>query len=111
MALKETDSPNVFFLTVDALRADHLGYHSHFRDTSPFLDEFSEKSITYKSAISPSSHTREAIPSLLSGFYPDIFAANGYRYTRGTIADQTTSQFREISFEWIVLTWHTSPHD
>ncbi|WP_082146812.1 helix-turn-helix domain-containing protein [Halostagnicola sp. A56] len=66
------------------------------------LYEFSEKSITYKSAISPSSHTREAIPSLLSGFYPDIFAANGYRYTRGTIADQL-SEYRTAAF-------HSNPY-
>jgi arylsulfatase len=82
-----TDKPNVFLLTVDALRADHLGYHGYERDTSPFLDSLADRAVYFTTAISASSHTREAIPALLTGRYPDLFAANGYRCVTDTVAD------------------------
>lgn len=82
------DQPSVILLTIDALRADHLGYHGYERDTSPFLDSLAERSICFTNAVSASSHTREAMPALLSGRYPDEFAVNGYRKTGDTITDR-----------------------
>ena len=83
-----TSRPNVILLSIDALRADHLGAHGYERETTPFLDEFAEQEIEFKTAISASSHTREAVPALLSGRYPDVFAANGYQYVPKTVADR-----------------------
>ena len=82
-----TENPNVFLLTIDALRADHLGYHGYDRDTSPFLDSLAERTACFTTAISASSHTREAIPALLTGRYPDVFASQGYRCVADTVAD------------------------
>jgi arylsulfatase len=82
------NQPSVILLSADALRADHLGYHGYSRDTSPFLDRLSEDVVTFTQAISASPHTREAVPALLSGRYPDVFAANGYRYVSPTMADR-----------------------
>ena len=82
-----TGNPNVFLLTIDALRADHLGYHGYERDTSPFLDSLADRATRFSTAISASSHTREAIPALLTGRYPDVFASQGYRRVTDTVAD------------------------
>lgn len=82
------EEPSVILLSINALRADHLGYHGYERESSPFLDSLAEHSISFTNAISTSSHIREAMPALLSGRYPDEFAANGYRKTGDTIADR-----------------------
>jgi arylsulfatase len=79
---------SVILLTIDALRADHLGYHGYDRNTSPFLDSFADHSSRFMTAISASSHTREAVPALLTGRHPDIFASNGYRCVTDTVADR-----------------------
>lgn len=65
------DEPNVILLTIDALRADHCSWHGYDRETTKFLDEFAEKNLTFTNAYSVSSHTREAVPAILSGEYPD----------------------------------------
>lgn len=78
---------NVILLSIDALRADHLTHHGYERDTAPFLNELAETHLTYTSAISPSSHTREAVPSILTGQHPGTFAKNGYRLTEPSIAE------------------------
>lgn len=78
-------SPNVILLTVDALRADHcsgLGYH---RKTTPGIDEFAEESVEFRECVSVSSHTREAMPPLLSGYRPARFAATGFKATDGPL--------------------------
>jgi arylsulfatase len=83
--------PNIILLSVDALRVDHLGYHGYRRETSPFLDSLSERVARFETAISASSHTREAVPALLSGQYPIRFAANDYRATGYSAADRLSA--------------------
>jgi len=99
-----TDVPNIVLLSVDALRADHLGAHGYHRDTSPFLDDLADDELAFETAISASSHTREALPALLSGRYPDVFAANGYQYVPKTVADRLSEAgFRTAGF-------HSNPY-
>jgi arylsulfatase len=71
--------PNIILLTVDALRADHCSAFGYDRETTPFLESFGQRAIEFRQAISVSSHTREAMPTLLSGYRPASFAANGFR--------------------------------
>lgn len=99
-----TDRPNIIFLSIDALRADHLGAHGYDRETSPFLDELADRELEFRTAISASSHTREAVPALLSGRYPDVFAANGYRYVPKTVADRLS----EAGFQ--TAGFHSNPY-
>ena len=80
------DRPNVVLLTADALRADHLGCYGYHRDTSPVLDAFADESLRYTNAYSASSHTREAVPSLLTGEYPDVAIDSDYRLATDTVA-------------------------
>jgi len=87
-----TDSPrNVILLSADALRADHLSCYGYHRETSPVLDEFAEESIRFENAYSASSHTREAVPALLTGKYPDVAVDSKYQLATETIAS-TLSQ-------------------
>lgn len=78
--------PNVILLTIDALRADHLSYHGYDRETSPTLDRLADESAWFTCAWSVSSHTREAMPPLLSGYRPETFAANGFQQVEETLA-------------------------
>lgn len=80
------DRPNVVLLTADALRADHLSCYGYSRETSPVLDELAAESLCFENAYSASSHTREAVPALLAGTYPDTAVDAGYRLGTETIA-------------------------
>jgi len=90
-----TASPrNIILLSADALRADHLSCYGYHRETSPVLDEFAEESIRFTNAYSASSHTREAVPALLTGEYPDVAINDNYRLATETIA----SHLSEVGF-------------
>ncbi|WP_144905932.1 sulfatase [Halobellus captivus] len=78
---------NVILLSADALRADHLSCYGYFRATSPVLDELAGESIRFANAYSASSHTREAVPALLTGEYPDVAIDSKYRLASETLAE------------------------
>lgn len=63
--------PNVIFITLDALRADHLNCYGYKRNTSPNIKALSEKGVLFKQAISQSSWTSASINSLISSLYPN----------------------------------------
>jgi len=60
----------VVLVTIDTLRADHLGYHGYPRDTAPFLDGLAERSAVFTRAITSSSHTGPSHASLLTSLHP-----------------------------------------
>lgn len=77
---------NIILLSADALRADHMSCYGYERKTSPSLDKLAEKSIIFRNAYSASSHTREAVPALLTGEYPDMAIDSQYQLAAETIA-------------------------
>jgi arylsulfatase A-like enzyme len=61
---------NVVLISVDALRADHVGTYGYDRPTTPFLDSLAADSIVFERAYAPSSFTRQSVSALLTGRLP-----------------------------------------
>ncbi len=61
---------NIFLITTDTLRADHLGCYGYHRDTSPNIDAFADDAMLFERCFSHASDTRFSFASLLSGFLP-----------------------------------------
>jgi arylsulfatase len=61
---------NIVLISVDALRADHLGCYGYSRDTSPFLDKLAEEGILFSNAIVQWPKTQPSMASMLTGAYP-----------------------------------------
>ncbi len=62
--------PDVILLSVDTLRADHLGAYGYARDTSPFFDELAASGTLFEQAWSPSPWTLPSHTTMLSGLLP-----------------------------------------
>ena len=69
---------NVVLISLDTVRADHLGAYGYHRPTSPNVDKLARRSIVFEDAISQSSWTLPAHASLVTGQYP---SAHGARIT------------------------------
>ncbi len=61
---------NVILLSMDTLRADHVGAYGYGQPTTPNIDRLAETSVLFENAISQSSWTRPAHLSMLTGLYP-----------------------------------------
>jgi arylsulfatase len=63
-------APSFILITVDTLRADHLGCYGYFRDTSPFIDRLAADGILFENAITTMATTLPAHTSLMTSTYP-----------------------------------------
>ena len=58
---------NVVLISIDSLRADHLGAYGYERDTSPSIDALAEGGVLFRHSASTTSWTLPAHMSLLTG--------------------------------------------
>jgi arylsulfatase A-like enzyme len=62
--------PNVLVLTIDTVRADHLGCYGYARNTTRRLDALARESVVFDHAFANSSFTPPAHASILTSLYP-----------------------------------------
>lgn len=67
----EPEAPKrVILITVDTLRADHMGVYGYPRQTSPALDELARQGVTFTSAVAQWPKTGPSLASIFTGRYP-----------------------------------------
>lgn len=62
--------PNIVLLSIDTLRADHLGCYGYSRPTSPTIDELASQGVLFERAFSHSPKTAISHMSILTGLLP-----------------------------------------
>jgi arylsulfatase A-like enzyme len=69
-AAPQAPPQRIILITIDTLRADHLGTYGYPRGISPFLDGLAEESMVFDQAFSSSSHTAPSHASLFTSLQP-----------------------------------------
>ncbi len=62
--------PNLLLISVDTLRADHLGCYGYPLATSPNIDRLAAESTLYADAMAPAAWTLPSHAALLTGVHP-----------------------------------------
>ena len=62
--------PSIIIVTVDTLRADHLGAYGHEAARTPVIDDFARRGRVFTTALTPSPRTTPALATLLTGLRP-----------------------------------------
>ena len=57
---------SLVLITVDCLRADHVGFLGYRRPTTPFLDSLSAESLVFRNAIAAGAPTYYSFPSIMA---------------------------------------------
>jgi arylsulfatase len=65
-----SEKPNIILISIDDLRADHLGCYGYQRNTSPHLDAFARENILFEKAFSHEPWTPPSHLSMLTELYP-----------------------------------------
>ncbi len=60
----------VVLITLDPVRADHLGAYGYPRETSPFIDSLAERGVVFEHAVSSCSYTAPAHASIFTSLHP-----------------------------------------
>jgi arylsulfatase A-like enzyme len=85
---------NVLLISLDTLRADHLGAYGYERDVSPRIDRFAERAVRFERAHSQAPWTTPAHAAMLTSLYPTVMGLKKYPEV-GRIADrvETMAEF------------------
>ena len=82
---KDPAPPNIIFVLIDTLRADHLPSYG-FRGTStPALDRIAREGVLFERVIAPSSFTKTSMASIFTSRDPDRHGPR-HRRERGRAA-------------------------
>jgi len=98
----------IFLVTIDTLRADHLGTYGYPRGLLPFLDSLAQKGVVFTDAQSSISHTAPSHASMFTGLQPaqHRLLRNGQKLATGVLSlaevmkemGYTTSAFTGAGF-------------
>lgn len=66
------EGTNVILVSLDAVRADHLGCYGYDRKTSPAIDALAAQGAVFERAVSPSSWTLPVHMSIFTSLYPSF---------------------------------------
>ena len=94
----------VILISLDTLRADHLGLYGYERPTSPFLDELAERGVVFDQAYAQFPSTLTSHMSMLTGLYP---AEHGVYPPAGTLAPEIPTVAELLQAQGIRTAGHT----
>lgn len=68
----DSQYPNILWITLDSVRADHTSLDNYRRDTTPEIDRIASlsKGQSFEHGIAHSTRTPVSVPSMLTGLYP-----------------------------------------
>jgi arylsulfatase A-like enzyme len=75
--LPSSPGAHILLVTVDALRADHLGAYGYDRGTTPHMDTLAERSIVFERGYTPAPHSSYSLCSLMTSEYLHETAKTG----------------------------------
>ncbi len=93
-------SPNIVFIVLDTVRADHLSSYGYSRRTTPNLDRLARAGVLFENAIAPTSWTLASHASMFTGLLPHQHGADWASplpRDPGTLADVLRSRGYETA--------------
>lgn len=96
---------NIILITIDCLRADHVGFMGYTHNTTPFLNTLAEEGIIFPAAFAVGPVTPVSFLSLMTSTYPLMY--EGYT----SISDERTT-LAEVLAEngYDTAAFHSNPY-
>jgi arylsulfatase A-like enzyme len=100
---------DVLFITIDSLRADHIGSLGYERETTPYLDRFAETAVLYENATAHGPTTFTSFPSIFIGKH--AYTHDNFPALSGTTV---AKRFNEVGYHTCSVTanaWTSPTYD
>jgi arylsulfatase len=78
--------PKLILISIDCLRADHVGTYGYSRETTPRLDRFAGDAVVFETAIATSATTLPTHTSMFTGFTPSEHGASNRNMLSRSVA-------------------------
>jgi arylsulfatase A-like enzyme len=86
--------PNVILISLDTLRADHLGVYGYERPTSPEIDAFAGESFVFERALAPAPNTPPSQMTMMTSLTP---GRHGFTGSWDTLAPDIETLAQRLS--------------
>ena len=77
LSCRKDNRRNIILISIDTLRADHLGCYGYSRDTSPNIDALAREGVLFRRCYAQSSWTLPSHITMLSSLYPSVHRVTG----------------------------------
>jgi arylsulfatase len=84
--------PNILLISIDTLRADHMGCYGYARDTSPFLDSLARQGTYYPWSFINTLGTTPSHTTMLSSLYQETHKVEYHHLTGESAFDVIPAQ-------------------
>ena len=103
---REPGARNLVLISLDTLRADHMGAYGYARDTTPFLDSLAAEGVLFEEYIAASSSTRPSHMTMFTSLQPSVHGATENTGVRALPPGATTlaELFREAGIATAAIT-------
>lgn len=75
---EKTPRPDIFLITIDTLRSDHVRCYGYERIQTPAIDELAKQGIRFTQAFTPSPITNSSHTSILTGLLPSSHGVSDF---------------------------------
>jgi len=100
------DLPDVLLVSVDTLRADHLGCYGYPRATSPNIDQLAARGAVFERTMSTCPWTLPAHTSLLTGLFPAVHGVQEDGTRLGEEAPTLAEGLRRMGYRTLGVVSH-----
>jgi arylsulfatase A-like enzyme len=104
LRLAQDHDPNFLLITVDTLRADHLGCYGHPQVKTPYMDSLAARGIRFDRAWCQSNITIPSHLAILSGRYPHHHVLDNRRHRLGSDVRTIAETFQETGYRTFAAT-------
>jgi arylsulfatase A-like enzyme len=99
--------PNVLLVTIETLRADHVGSHAYGRNTTPNLDRLAREGARFENAVAQAPFTLPSIASLMTGMTPPRHGVRNHPAVLADSIETLAERFQMAGYQTAAMTRHT----
>lgn len=97
IASQPKQPPNVVFILLDAVRADHLTPYGYAKNTTPFIASVADKSVVFDRAYAASTWTSSSMASIFTSLYVNQHGVlTGYLATKTALGRGESARLNRI---------------
>jgi arylsulfatase A-like enzyme len=94
-------APNVLFIVLDTVRADHLSCYGYEKGTTPNIDRIAREGVLFSNAFSAAPWTLPSHASMFTGLYPSQHQADWGHVHLDEGFPTLAEHFRDVGYETV----------
>ncbi len=99
--------PNVLLVTIETLRADHVGSYGYRRNTTPNLDRLARQGARFEKAVAQAPFTLPSVASILTGRTPPLHGVRNHPAVLAESIETLAERFESAGYQTAAMTRHT----